>query len=155
MLLLAGSFCSAVYYIIQKETLRRYPAVLVTSWEYLFGFALMALSAAILADRRPQSWVLTNASIVMLAFTVLFNSVAKYLLNSICNKYVSATVLTCWSTVVPVFTAGLSFVFLSEPLRMSYLGSLPVLLGVFLVMRAREDSRKDPGFAKLQELEPC
>lgn len=152
---MAGSFCSAVYYIIQKETLRRYPAVLVTSWEYLFGFALMALSAAILADRRPQSWVLTNASIVMLAFTVLFNSVAKYLLNSICNKYASATVLTCWSTVVPVFTAGLSFVFLSEPLRVSYLGSLPVLLGVFLVMRAREDSRKDPGFAKLQELEPC
>ena len=112
---------------------------------------------------------------------------AKYLLNSICNKYVSATVLTAWSTVVPVFTAVLAFMFLKTPFQvsnifhltcspptifslhneteivveeshsyrfvtdtfdcrprqLSYLGSLPVLLGISLVMEARGEEEQN------------
>ena len=47
-------------------------------------------------------------------------TVAKYLLNTICNKFVSATVLTAWSTVVPVLTGILSFILLKAPFQVSY-----------------------------------
>ncbi|UPR02718.1 hypothetical protein HOP50_10g60450 [Chloropicon primus] len=147
VVLLVGSFASAVYYIIQKETLKRYGAVLVTSWEYFFGFGFMALSAVLFADYGGESWRLSKIGVIALTFAVLFNSVLKYLLNSICNKYVSATVLTAWSTIVPVFTAALSFILLKEPLHLSYLGSLPVMLGIWIVMAARETTSSTTGKA--------
>lgn len=98
-ILLIGSFCSALYYIIQKKSLTKYSAVFVTAWEYIFGLGFMLLSAILFAERDPESWKTSKIGLVALAFTVVFNSVAKYLLNSICNKYVTATVLTAWSTL--------------------------------------------------------
>jgi drug/metabolite transporter (DMT)-like permease len=137
--LLLGSFSSALYYIIQKKSLTKYSAVFVTSWEYIFGLGFMLLSALLFADyNRPERWQLNKTGTLALTFTVLFNSVAKYLLNSISNKFVSATILTAFSTLVPVMTGVLAFVLLNSPFQLSYLGSFPVILGIHFVMKARE-----------------
>lgn len=72
--LLLGSLCSALYCIIQKKSLKKYSAVFVTSWEYIFGFLFMLLSALAFADYDRESWKLTEVGILALAFTVLFNS---------------------------------------------------------------------------------
>ena len=81
-------------------------------------------------------------------------SVAKYLLNTICNKYVSATVLTAWSTVVPVFTGILSFILLKAPFQVSYLGSIPVVLGIYMVTMSREADTGSEKYRSLMEVEP-
>ena len=141
--LLFGSFSSALYYIIQKKSLTKYSAVFVTSWEYIFGLGFMLLSALLFADYSPERWQLKKTGVIALTFTVLLNSVAKYLLNSICNKYVSATVLTAFSTLVPVMTGVLAFVLLNTPFELSYLGSFPVVLGIYFVMKARERHQGD------------
>ena len=40
-----GAFTSAVYIIIQKGSLARYPPVSMTSWEYWIGLGAMFLAA--------------------------------------------------------------------------------------------------------------
>lgn len=81
-------------------------------------------------------------------------TVAKYLLNTICNKFVSATVLTAWSTVVPVLTGILSFILLKAPFQVSYLGSIPVVLGIYIVMMSREADTGSDKYKSLIEVEP-
>lgn len=73
-ILILGSFSSALYYIIQKKSLTKYSAVFVTSWEYIFGFLFMALSAVIFSDYDPERWRLNKVGALALAFTVVFNS---------------------------------------------------------------------------------
>ena len=40
-----GAFTSAVYFIIQKPTLSKYPPITVTAWEYLVCCVFMACAA--------------------------------------------------------------------------------------------------------------
>ena len=41
----AGALASAIYFIIQKGSLTKYPPITMTAWEYWVGFAFMAVSA--------------------------------------------------------------------------------------------------------------
>lgn len=149
---LVGAFASAVYYVMQKPTLARYPPVTVTAWEYAVGCAFMACAAwtwvpagtgAMDDGAGGDAWVLTRGAIVALAFSVIFNSVAKYAITAFCNKHVGVIVLTVWSTTTPVFTALLSALFLGTPPRWSYLGMLPIVAGTLLVTKSRADAAKE------------
>lgn len=88
-------------------------------------------------------WTLTAKAQLALAFSVLFNSVAKYAVSAFCNKHVGVIVLTVWSTITPVFTAILSALLLGSPPRWSYLGMVPIVVGTLLVTKSRADAAKE------------
>ena len=77
-------------------------------------------------------------------FAVCGNSVLKYSLIAVANKYVSVTVLVLASTLVPLFTIVLSYLDpnLKEAPRWSYLGMVLVVLGLSIIMYDR--ARKGP-----------
>jgi len=137
-----GALTSAVYYIIQKSSLAHYPPVSMTAWEYWVGFGFMGLAAVLLVE-HGERWVLTRNAQVALLFSVLFNSVVKYALNTFCNKHVSVITLTVYATLVPVLTAVLSAVFLQTSLwERRYLGALPICCGTLLVTHGRADAAR-------------
>jgi len=142
LVIAAGALASALYFIIQKGSLAKYPPITMTAWEYWIGFGFMGLSAAIFVEHGDR-WMLSPNAMFALVFSVIFNSVIKYALNTICNKHVSVIILTVWATLVPVLTAVLSAIFLGMPLlELRYLGALPITLGTFLVTKGRMDSQR-------------
>ena len=144
VLLLIGAFASAVYYWIQKKTLAKYTTAFVVAWEYAFGFAFMAVAATFklfLYDKSfdPSMFALQGkTAYAALAFSVVFNSILKYWLNASCNRAVSATVLTAWSTLTLPLTAALSVLLLDgEVTRAEIFGCIPILIGIAIVSSRR------------------
>lgn len=142
--LLLGALCMALYYVAQKPILNRYPPLSLTAWAYFFGalsMGLASLSYFALPDGEMQEkWnsLWTQPTIIALVFAVIMNSVLKYALQSFANKWVGATTLTVWMCLVPIFTAIVGVSWLGEKPGYSYLGAVPVMIGVYLVTVARQ-----------------
>lgn len=123
----------SLYFIIQKTTLNRgYPPLTVVAWEYLIGLLTIGGTAFGVYDGSP-TWKLSKKAWIALGFAASFNSVGKYALSTTCNKFVSATVLTFYSTLVPVFTAALEWIFVKAEPKWQYCGAIPVILGTAII----------------------
>jgi drug/metabolite transporter (DMT)-like permease len=133
--ILGSCICMAVYYIFQKPLCKKYPPLSLTAWSYFFGAFIMGLAATSKVNDGPKIWTLTSGSLVALAFAVVCNSVMKYALQSFVNKHLAVTILTAWSTSVPVFTAVFAYLDpnQTETLGMQDLGFFPIVAGLFLV----------------------
>jgi len=151
--LFVGSFASAIYYNLQKITLKKKQnqPLMVTAWEYALGAMMMLLCALICVpfgadeesafDANKKRWVLEKDGLYALFFAVVFNSILKYALSAYCNKRAGVTLLTVYSTTQPVVTAVLALVLLNQPLRWGYVGAFAILYGVWLVAEGRERNR--------------
>jgi len=141
-----SAFCMALYYVAQKPILNRYPPLSLTAWSYLFGALWMMLASCgyltLPKTELHAKWASMNTSVnlLTLVFAVLMNSVLKYALQSFSNKWTGATTLTAWSCLTPILTGFVGAVVpaFHENLSWAYLGSVPVLIGVYLVTLARE-----------------
>merc|ERR1712046_463022 len=130
----------------QKPVLGRYPSLSLTAWSYFFGAMWMAIASLFYfdlpANEMREKWASMNslANWLTLAFAVIFNSVIKYALQSISNKWTGATTPSVWSCVTPIITGvlGAAVPAWNEPLTWAYFGAIPVILGVFLVSLSRE-----------------
>lgn len=150
--MLWGSICMigamtsmAIYYIIQKPLLRKYSAISVTAWNYFFGALIMGLTSLYYVpwttswkNKYSDVWTLTRETWYGLAFAVILNSCVKYYLQTVCNKHVSAIVLTVFYYFGPIFTAILDWIILGDKLKLQYLGSFATFFGVFLVLREKQ-----------------
>ena len=80
-----------------------------------------------------------------MAVAVVGNSCLKYYLQSYANRgSTSVTVVAVFSALAPIFTGALDYLALGTPLQVQYLGALPIMGGVALVVTARTQSR-EPG----------
>lgn len=145
-LCLLGAMSSmSIYLIIQKPLLRKYSAISVTAWNYFFGALTMAVASLYFVPWTPSwnehnsnVWVISKETWYGLAFAVILNSCVKYYLQTICNKHVSAIVLTVFYYFAPIFTAILEWIVLGHELKLQYLGCIATFFGVFLVLRAKQ-----------------
>jgi len=122
---------------MQRPMLQRYPPLLLTAWEYVVGFAVMGVVGFMAVPDLGQ-WKLSQEAYLPLAFSVVFNSCAKYALNAWCNKQAGAVVVTLWATTAPVLTAALSWFMLGKPLQWSHMGGIPILMGTGLYMWGKQ-----------------
>lgn len=151
--LLLGALSMALYYVLQKPYLDSYPLLSLTAWSYFFGAAWMSLAQCyyLVTDttkQYSQRWDSVNNTdaLLTLLFAVLMNSVAKYALQSFSNKWTNATTLCVWSCLVPIFTGLVGALSpessgFHENLTWAYLGGVPVIVGVFMVTRAKEKEK--------------
>lgn len=139
LVLLGNTLCSAVYMIAQKPLLQRYPPLSLTAWSYGFGAALMG-GTSVYYHADASVWHVSDKAALALSFAVLFNSAAKYSLNSFANKHVSSTVVQLWATMATVLTALFAWVLIGTRPQKQYVWGLAILVGLFMVVldRARE-----------------
>ena len=152
--LLLGALSMALYYVLQKPYLEKYPLLSLTAWSYCFGAAWMVLAQGYyLIDDSPERYrerwqsVNNTDALLTLLFAVLMNSVTKYALQSFSNKWTNATTLCVWSCLVPLFTGIIGAITpasstFHEPLTLAYLGAAPVIVGVILVTKAKEHDKE-------------
>ena len=111
----------AIYYIIMKPMLKKYPPVSITAWSYFSGAVVMGAVSLVYVPwstdwtHRPDpfklggatigdAWIVTSKAWMAIGVAVVVNSVMKYGLTSFANKHTSVTVLAMFGTLVPVFT---------------------------------------------------
>jgi drug/metabolite transporter (DMT)-like permease len=144
--IVAAAFSMAAYFILQRPLLQRYSPLSVTAWVY--GVATVCTALALPFSRaslQPAAWRLFGGEEwVALAVAVLGNSCLKYYLQAYANRgRTSVNAVAVFGALPPILTAALEFFFLNAPLQVGYLGALPILAGVALVVTAKTTAR-DP-----------
>ncbi len=138
-----GSLGFAMYVVLGKRVASTYNALTMTTWNFIFGSALLlpvalqqAVAMQFLSTWRGLPW----EAWACVLFTGLLSSTVAYLLYFWLLRYLEASQLASFSYLLPVSASGLSIVFLGE--RGSWLelvGGVLVLLGVYWIesMRGR------------------
>jgi len=137
-----GSLGFAMYVVLGKRVASTYNALTMTTWNFIFGSALLlpvALQQAV-AMRFFSTWrEVPWQAWACVVFTGLLSSTVAYLLYFWLLRYLEASQLASFSYLLPVSASGLSIVFLGE--RGSWLelvGGVLALLGVYWVEAGRE-----------------
>lgn len=144
---LGSCVAMSLYYLLQKKALREYGPVSVTAHSYLFGAIVMAAAAGIeiAINGNFQAFILSDSAWEALAFAVVANSVIKYGVSSIANKFVSATLLVAAGTLAPIFVIIFAYFDPKEQQtpQLSYLGGLGIVGGIAIVTYGRNRVERD------------
>lgn len=138
---MCGSVGFATYVVLGKRVAAVYDSLTVTTWNFIFGGAILAPVAIqqAIAIRLFETWrTIPLTAWVCVAYTGLFSSTLAYLFYYWLLRYLEASQLASFSYLLPVSASGLSILFLGE--RGSYLelvGGVLALLGVYWIESTR------------------
>ncbi|MDX2303642.1 MAG: DMT family transporter [Microscillaceae bacterium] len=136
-LLLANAFFYAIYLVIMKPLMRRYHALTVVKWTFIFG------AIGVLPFGLPEIWVLEWSRVPWYGYMILFYIVIgvtffAYLLSAWGLAYVNSSVVGYYIYLQPVLTSIIAIIFGRE-----YLGwdkvifCLMIFMGVYLVSKEK------------------
>ncbi|MFT4537665.1 MAG: drug/metabolite transporter (DMT)-like permease [Planctomycetota bacterium] len=124
----------AIYLVISKPLVKRYPPLVVIAWSYLFSLPslLLFLPSASMMPQDPSN----SAVWWSLAFVLAFPTVLAYLLNIFALSRVPASTTAFYIYLQPLLAVGVSWWLLGEQLtpQMASAG-LGLFLAVFLVSK--------------------
>lgn len=111
LLILINASSYAVYLVIVKPLMRKYNAVTVMAWSFLFGSVLVAPFGW--SELSAVEWnVLTAPVWWAMAFVVVMVTFVAYLLNTWALGHVNATVVGTYIYVQPVLATVFTWVFM-------------------------------------------
>ena len=155
-------FCNcmgtSMYVILSKPMVKQYHYVTVTAWAYMFG-AGFSVSTAVLVNSWKDAvdfvapglpfdnrWDIPSSAYWPLAYWILFNSCAAYLLITFGNKHADASNVLAYTALQPVTTAVLCWLLNFIPAMKHYnlakpglnsLGGVVVLAGLACIVYVR------------------
>jgi len=133
LLLVAAGVVWAVYNLMTKKVVNRYPPVTLLFYTTLFGTLFMLPMALI---ERGQWAPPTAMSFSMMLFLGVFCSVAAFLLYNRGLKTMSASSVTSMLNLVPIFGVFFSYILLGEQVTLrKFIGGAVVIFGVMLSLR--------------------
>lgn len=149
---LLGSLCffgncmsTSAYHIATKPLFKRYGPLSVAAWSYITAAVLMAITALIVV-RDAEKWTVPVRLLWVVAYWVLFSSVAAYAIMTWANKHTASSVVSAYTTVRVLVAALLSWTVMHESPAVGDLGAIGVIGGMALVLF--EQSRIDRAAAK-------
>eukprot|EP00611_Tribonema_gayanum_P029507 TRINITY_DN7914_c0_g1_i4.p1 TRINITY_DN7914_c0_g1~~TRINITY_DN7914_c0_g1_i4.p1 ORF type:complete len:408 (-),score=57.60 TRINITY_DN7914_c0_g1_i4:22-1185(-) len=143
--------------VAQRPVLSKYPSMTVTAWYYAAGSACTLLACMVtgvsmedlMLTRSREPWL-------ALAYVTVFATFYTYNAYSWALTIVPPTTTTVYSTLQPVTTAALAFIFLALPVtEIQVLGGGVIVIGLLVTSyakarehraqarQAREDIRED------------
>jgi len=159
---------TSLYVITCKLVLARgYPPSTITAWSYLCGALMMLITASALnsscravsllcpppSDAPPSHqcddlhtscdpWAVPASALLPLAYWILFNSAAAYLLMTWANKHAAAGFVLAYCALQPLTSTTLSVAIVQSGAHTNLsmpgwnaLGALPIVLGLVLILR--------------------
>lgn len=110
MFILINATAYGIYLVIVKPLMRRYTAITVMSWSFMFGMCMvLPFGVSDLADLAPSVW--STHIWMALAFVVVMVTFVAYLLNTWALRFVSASVVGTYIYMQPVLAALFSWLF--------------------------------------------
>lgn len=141
-LLFGNSLSYAVYLILVKPLMAKYPPIQVITWVFTFGSIFLLMYPPLYFDLAETSFnpIPTDAWLKII-FVVVAVTFITYLLTVIGLKYVSSTIASVFIYVQPIFVVGFTFLFAAIGWSKDYTRSINfttlcfmmiVFIGVFL-----------------------
>ena len=129
----SACLCWALYTLLMKPVMGRYPAMFITRKVFFYGI-LTILPYYIFVPDMPSWDVLTRPDVaVNLFFLGSVASMLCYLTWSWCMKGLGAVVCTNWVYVNPITTIVAAWLILGEQITMYFLiGSALIITGMYL-----------------------
>jgi len=140
--LLGNTLVMAIYLILQKEVLKKYPPISVTGWAYMIGAVFMGLTTLYYAGEPVYQ--INQKVILPLMYSVLLATTLAYLLITWGNKHAPSTVVASYNCLQPLTAAILSYFFLGDVIVWRQgVGAAGIGIGLFFVTFARWRESKD------------
>lgn len=134
LIALSAALCWAVGNVIIKAKLSKCEPISMTTWQMTAGAVMLAIYAATFEDLRAD-W--TFAAAVCLAYNVVIASAIAFLLWVYILEHMQASKASISVLGVPVVGVLGGVIFLGEPLTISIIiGMLMVLTGIFIVQHS-------------------
>lgn len=124
-----------IYLILVKPLMRRYRAMTIIKWVFLFG--LIFIIPVGLKDTMAVNWsTMPMDGWLSILYVIVFTTVLAYALNIWALKFVSPTVVSYYIYLQPLFAVGIAFFFLDEiPSTRMVLSAMMIFTGVYLVSK--------------------
>ena len=170
LLFFLNCFGTALYVILTKPLLARkeYMSISITGWSYITASVLMMISALVINTNDSMlnfvcpphdcqgAWAVPGSMIWALGYWIFFNSVLAYALMTWANGFAKASVVSVYTVLQPVTSAGLSMLIIAmkghhwavtekgfaEP-GLKDLGAIGVFIGLgFVVSKSTMDDAR-------------
>jgi len=134
LIVLLGGFCFALFTVFGKEVTGRFSNITLNTYAYVGGGITLLPVTLWEAARQPMH---ASASAWLSAiYMALFSSVAAYLIYYYALAYMSASRVSAFSYLQPVFASVMGLFILGEALGVSVIaGGAVILGGVYLTER--------------------
>lgn len=145
ILAIVQAFFVAFFVVFSKKKLLSiYPSITVTAGIHVASLPFMTITCFIL-QRDFSKYVVTKEAALPILYSVLFHSVAAYLLLMFVNSRLDASMVSAFGTLNPLFGCLLSVLILKEKFELKdILGGLLILSGLSIVVFQRlKESKKD------------
>jgi len=134
LLVVANEVCYAIYLVIARPLLRRYPPLVVIAW--VFVLSLWAVPLLAVGDTKLAPESATAGSWLSIAYIVLFATILTYLLNAFALAHVSASTAAAFIFLQPMITVGGGLAWLGESLPEHFVVATVLTFGgVWIVAR--------------------
>jgi drug/metabolite transporter (DMT)-like permease len=144
LLMVMNTFSYAVYLVISRPLLARYPSLVVIAWVFVLAvpFApFLARGQRLVPDAEAGTWW-------SLAFILVFCTSVPYLLNAFALARLRASTTAIYVYAQPLITGLASrFVLGERATRGTLVSAVCVFLGIWLVARGRERPAAAPAKA--------
>ena len=139
----SACLCWALYTLLMKPVMGRYPAMFITRKVFFYGI-LTILPYYIFVPDMPSWDVLTRPDVaVNLFFLGSVASMLCYLTWSWCMKGLGAVICTNWVYVNPITTIIAAWLILDEQITVYFLiGSILIIMGMYLSSKKLKASSK-------------
>ncbi len=146
LLMVANALLYSLYLIVSKPILRRYPPLVLLSWNYLLSLPFVPWFVAgqrlVPEPGHPSAWW-------SLGYIIVFPTVLAYLFNMYALARVRASTTAVYVYAQPLITGVASWiVFRETPTRLMLLAGAALFVGIWLV------SRPDPRAVRLSGAPP-
>ena len=139
----SACICWALYTLLMKPVMGRYPAMFITRKVFFYGI-LTILPYYIFVPDMPSLDVLMRPEVALnLLFLGSVASMLCYLTWSWCMKGLGAVVCTNWVYVNPITTIIAAWLILDEQITVYFLiGSILIIMGMYLSSKKLKASSK-------------
>ena len=131
LLVLASTFCWAIYTIISKNFVKRHSPIFITAYSSILG-ALMLIPVAFLTSSPSKFLTLSLYSFAGLLYLAVVCVAFCYSAWSYALERIEASKTAVFTYLIPFFTAIFACIFLGESITpISAFGGLLIFLGVY------------------------
>jgi drug/metabolite transporter (DMT)-like permease len=144
LLLIANSFCYAVYIVISKDTFQKYGALNVITWLFVLG-TVVTIPVGVVSMSQENLPAFGAGIWLAIGFIVIFPTVTAYYLNGWALTKVTPTTVAIYIYLQPLIAFGFAPVFLGEQLNYRTLIAAGLIFGgvAMVTWRGRSHASRD------------